>query len=206
MAFGCREKNWIALGVIHNVFHAVTNTMNGIAPHMSPEDSKYTPCQVMVRNVCHPKASCNRIQATFVRKDIAEGPPVKSKEVFNCSAIKTWEDLACDSWIAKRDSRYVSSTCNGHTINNKRLRQEIFSDEAVAIDVDPGLLQINTWPWPNTLEIQVDAGYIYYLDGTIKPSEKIKRGRSTWHRTLRLVPASSGRRQAKTCNEKRRAR
>ncbi len=95
------------------------------------------------------------------------------------------------------------------TINKKKPRQKIYAYESVAIDVTPGLLQITTWPWPNTLEIEVDAGYIYYLDGTIKPSDKTKIGRprkATWHRTLRLVPASSGRRQAKTCNEQRRAR
>ena len=82
----------------------------------------------------------------------------------------------------------------------------IFNDEAVAIDVEPGLLKIDTWPWPNTLEAQIDAGYIYYLDGAIKPSEKTKRGDPTWHRTLRLVSASSGRRQAKRCKEQRRER
>jgi len=92
------------------------------------------------------------------------------------------------------------------TINEKRPKLEIWDHESVAIDVTPGLLQINTWPWPHTLEIQVDPGYIYYLDGAIKPSEKTKRGDPTWHRTLRLVPGSTGRRQAKTCTEQRRAR
>jgi hypothetical protein len=85
---------------------------------MATEDCENSPSQVVVRYICHPKASSDWIQPTFVGKDIAESPPIKSEEVLNGTAIQTRENLACNRWAAKGSGWDVSSASNGYTIYN----------------------------------------------------------------------------------------